>query len=241
MRRRSKILIGVGAVVVLAVVGGILYLLLGEGDGPAELSFDDATTTTARASGGSGGSSTTSAVPVAVDGSWVATDGSRAGYRVLEDRLGGAANLEAVGRTDRVTGGFTVSGTTVSDVTFTVDVASISSDSGLRDGQFRGRIMEADRFPTATFAADPIQLDAVPPPDGSTVEVPVTGRLTLRGVTRDVSSTVQVRHTADQVQVLGRIPVRFSDWGIDTPSPPGLSVRDNGTVEFLVVAVKQQG
>ena len=38
------------------------------------------------------------------------------------------------------------------------------------------------------------------------------------------------------MQVLGTIPVLFPDYGIETPSPPGLSVRDNGVVEFLVVA-----
>ena len=68
--------------------------------------------------------STSSVVDESLDGAWVAGPGSQAGYRVMEDRLGGAANLEAVGRTDQVTGGFTVFGTTVTDVSFTVDVAS---------------------------------------------------------------------------------------------------------------------
>jgi len=238
MGGRTKVVIGVAVVAVLVVGAGVAYLLFGGDDGPAKLTFGDATTSTVT---GSGGSSTTAAAATSVDGTWVATDRSQAGYRVLEDRLGGAANIEAVGRTNQVTGGFTVapsgSGATVSDVTVTVDVASITSNSGLRDGRFRSSIMNAEQFPTATFTADPIALAAVPPADGSTTKVPVTGKLTLRGQTRNVSTTLEVKRTASEVQVLGSIPVKFSDYGIDTPSPPGLSVRDNGTVEFLVVAV----
>jgi polyisoprenoid-binding protein YceI len=234
---RTKVILGVAVVAVLAIGAGILYLLFGQDDGPAKLTFGDATTTTAK------GATTSSApaAPAGIEGAWVATDRSQAGYRVLEDRLGGAANVEAVGRTNQVTGGFTVAasgaGAAVSDVSFTVDVASIASNSGMRDGRFRSSIMNADQFPTATFTADPITLTSVPAADGSTVEVPVTGKLTLRGQTRDVTTKLQVKRTATEVQVLGSIPVKFSDYGIDTPSPPGLSVRDNGSVEFLVVAV----
>lgn len=236
MARNTKVIIGVVAVVVVLAGAGLAAVFLVGGDGPEELSFDDATSTTG--ADGDGGSTTTVAaadVPVTLDGPWVATTGSQAGYRVLEDRLGGAANIEAVGRTDQVTGAFTVAGTTVSDVTFTVDVASITSDSGQRDGRFRSSIMNAEEFPTASFVGDPITLDAVPA-DGEVATVPASGRLTLRGVTQDVSVTVEVKRAGSQVQVLGAIPVVFADYGIETPSPPGLSVRDNGVVEFLIVA-----
>jgi hypothetical protein len=51
-----------------------------------------------------------------------------------------------------------------------------------------------------------------------------------------VTVDLQVRRSGDQVQILGSIPVVFADYGIETPQPPGLSVRDQGTVEFLLVA-----
>ena len=55
----------------------------------------------------------------------------------------------------------TVSGTTISAVDLTVDMASISSDRTQRDGQFRSRIMETSQFPTATFKLTaPIDLDS---------------------------------------------------------------------------------
>lgn len=235
-RRGRGIAIG-AAVVVAIVVAGVAALLLTGGDGPEPLSFDDApstsrgdTTTTV-----GGEPAATSGTQDGVDGAWTITSGSQAGYRVLEDRIGGLANVNAVGRTDQVSGGFQVDGTTVTDVEVVVDVASITSDSSLRDGRFRDSIMNTSEFPTATFRASQVDLGAVPA-DGSTVSVPVTGELTLRGASREVTATLEVRRSGDQVQVLGSIPVTFADYGIETPSPPGLSVRDNGTVEFLVVA-----
>lgn len=228
--------IAIGAVVVAVLLAaGVAALLLTGGDGPDPLSFDDVPSTSQEESTTTTGGEPTGPADDGVDGRWTITSGSQAGYRVLEDRIGGLANVNAVGRTDQVTGGFRVEGTTVTDVEVVVDVASITSDSSLRDGRFRDSIMSASEFPTATFRAPQVDLAAVPA-DGSTVSVPVTGELTLRGATREVTTTLEVRRTGNQVQVLGSIPVTFADYGIETPSPPGLSVRDNGTVEFLVVA-----
>lgn len=236
---RGPLIAGIVIVAIIAAV--VAYLLLFAGnDAPDELGFDDATTSAApsTASDTTAPATTGGDVAAATDGRWVATDRSQAGYRVLEDRIGGLQNIEAVGRTNQVTGGFIVSGTTVRDVEFAVDVASITSDSSLRDGRFRGSIMNAAEFPDATFRAATIELGAVPA-DGAEVSVPVQGELTLRGVTETVSTELKVRRAGADVQVLGSIPVVFADYGIETPSPPGLSVRDNGTVEFLIVAARE--
>lgn len=236
MSRNSKIVLAVVAVLVVVGGGVAALLLLGGGDGPEELTFDDATSTTADGgttsapSGGATGGDE-------LDGTWVLSDRSTAGYRVLEDRIGGLANIEAVGRTNKVTGGFTVAGEQVSDITATVDVASITSDSSFRDGAFRTRIMDAEQFPTATFTAQPVTVTQLPA-DGATVEIPVDGTLTLKGEARPVTTTLQVKRAGAELQILGSIPVTFSDFGIETPQPPGLSVRDNGTVEFLLVATR---
>jgi polyisoprenoid-binding protein YceI len=235
---RNRTLAVVGAVVAVVLVAVVAVLLTSGGDAPEELDFDDAASTTTSADRST--TTTAAGAAAATDGRWTITDRSQAGYRVLEDRLGGVQNIEAVGRTNQVTGGFEVAGTTVSDVEVVVDVASITSDSGLRDGQFRGRIMSADQFPTATFTIAAVELDEVPE-EGATASVPVTGELTLRGTTREVTTTLEVRRLAGEVQILGSIPVTFADFGIETPSPPGLSVRDEGTVEFLVVAVPEPG
>ena len=107
---------------------------------------------------------------------------------MLEDRIGGLQNIEAVGRTDAVSGGFTVAGTTVADIRAEVQVATITSDSTFRDGRFAGSIMDTAAFPTATFTAPQATLPSLPA-DGETVTVPVSGELTLKGVTRPVGVT----------------------------------------------------
>lgn len=235
MSRGAKIVVGVAVAVVALVAASVLALgVLGGSDGPEELTFADAPSTTGAPAGSE--STLPPATPDTLDGTWVVSGGSQAGYRVLEDRIGGLQNIEAVGRTGDVSGGFTVAGTTVSDIRAEVQVATITSDSTFRDGRFAGSIMDTATFPTATFTAPQATLPSEPA-DGETVTVPVAGELTLKGVTRPVSVDLQVQRSGGQVQILGSVPVVFADYGIETPQPPGLSVRDEGTVEFLLIAV----
>ena len=167
------------------------------------------------------------------DGDWVPTDASEFGYRVEEVLAG--VNTTAVGRSNEISGLMTVAGTTVPVVDIEVQVASITSDESRRDGQFVGRIMSADEFPTATFTlTQPIELGAVPT-DGANVTASATGNLTLRGVTNEVTFDVTAQANGEQIGVLGSIPVLFSDYGIDNPSFGGVKTEDNGLVEFVLV------
>lgn len=170
----------------------------------------------------------------AADGSsWITTDASELGYRVKEILFG--VDTEGVGRTNDVDGTITIDGTQVTSGEFTVDVASITSDEGRRDGQFRGRIMSTDDFPEATFfLTEPIEL-GTEPVDGTEVATSATGRLTLRGVTNPVTFDVDARLENDRIGVLGNIPVVFADYGIPNPSTGGISTEDHGLLEFVLV------
>jgi polyisoprenoid-binding protein YceI len=65
------------------------------------------------------------------------------------------------------------------------------------------------------------------------VKTIATGTLTLHGVTRDVAVPVQARWTADRIEVVGSLPIRFADYGIQTPNIGGfVTVEDQGTMEF---------
>jgi polyisoprenoid-binding protein YceI len=164
---------------------------------------------------------------------WVATDSSQVGYRVQEVLFG--VDTTAVGRTNQVDGTLTVDGTQVTGVDFTVDVASITSDESRRDSQFRGRVMSADEFPTATFTlTQPIEL-GVTPTDGAEVTAQATGDLTLRGVTNSVTFEVTAKQDNGLIGVQGSIPVVFNDYGIANPSNGGVTTEDHGLVEFILV------
>lgn len=164
---------------------------------------------------------------------WVSTDSSQVGYRVQEVLFG--VDTTAVGRTNQIDGTLTIDGTQVTAVDFTVDVASIKSDESRRDSQFRGRVMSADEFPTATFTlTQPIEL-GVTPTDGAEVTAQATGDLTLRGVTKSVTFEVTAKQDNGLIGVQGSIPVVFNDYGIANPSNGGVTTEDHGLVEFILV------
>ena len=118
---------------------------------------------------------------------------------------------------------------------FTVDMSTVSSDEGRRDSQFRGRIMEVDQFPTATFVlTQPIDFVQIPA-EGGTVTAQATGDLTLHGVTLEVSFEVKATFKNGRIGVLGQIPVKFEDYSIDNPSFGPVSTEDNGLLEFVLV------
>jgi len=166
---------------------------------------------------------------------WVITEGSELGYRVAEVLFG--VNTEGVGRTSDVTGGITIEGSTMTAASFEVDVASITSDDGRRDGQFRGRIMETDRFPTANFVlTSPVELGTTAV-DGAEATVVVAGDLTMHGVTRPVTVEVTARIADGRLGVLGTIPVVFTDFDIVDPSLPAITVEPDGLIEFVLVLI----
>jgi polyisoprenoid-binding protein YceI len=111
----------------------------------------------------------------------------------------------------------------------------VTSDSGNRDNQFRGRIMDVATHPTATFRlTEPIDFGAVPDAEAP-VTATATGDLTLRGSTNSVTFEVQARLIRSTIEALGDIPIVFADYGIPNPSGGPARVSDEGTLEFLLV------
>jgi polyisoprenoid-binding protein YceI len=252
--RGKKVLLWIGGAVVamvLLVVGGTwVYIHLIKDDAPAKLTLEtndtSASASTTPASDGSsattaasaGGAATTagSASSGSIDGSWAASDQSLLGYRVKEVLFG--QSTEAVGRTDAITGSLTIAGSTVDKGDFTVDMTTVKSDSGNRDRQFNGRIMDTTSFPTSTFAlTKPIDLGSVPA-EGQTVTASATGDLTLHGTTKSVTFDVQAQLKDGDIEVNGTIPVAFADYGIPNPTFGPASTEDNGVLEFLLVFTK---
>lgn len=171
-----------------------------------------------------------SVTPQELQGEWRVGDGSFAGYRVREVLNG--TNVTVTGRTEQVTGALTVSDAALTSASIEVDVASIATDSGSRDSYFRGTAMRAGKFPTATFElTEPVVADAIPQP-GAPQRTRATGELTLAGVTRVVTVELQAMLHGTTGQVVGVIPITFTDFGVDAPKLGFVSVEDAGSVEF---------
>ena len=118
---------------------------------------------------------------------------------------------------------------------FTVEVATITSDSSRRDSQFSGPIMDTATHPTATFVlTSPIELGAIPA-DGEQITVQATGDLTLRGTTNSVTFPLTAEYANGRNGVFGNIPIVFADYGIPNPSNGFAVTGDDGLLEFVLV------
>ncbi len=249
----------IGVLAVVAVAGGLIAWRVITTDSPDKLDATDLSERVAGTTTDDGGADATAAdgngevagtMPAATDpvpatdtspvdasagfdGDWVPTTASEFGYRIDEVLAG--VNVTAVGRGNDITGVLTIDGTTATAIDVEIQVATIESDDGRRDGQFRGRIMETDQFPTATFSlTSPIDFGEIPD-EGEQITVAATGDLTLHGVTREVTFELTAEATAGRIGVLGSIPVLFSDYDIANPSFGAVTTEDNGLLEFVLV------
>jgi polyisoprenoid-binding protein YceI len=227
---RQKWLIAAVAAVVVIVVGGFIAIKAVEGGSTKVLTLPNVTSVTTAS--GSTDTSSASTAAVNVDGTWKVSSGSTAGYRVQET-LFGVSNT-AVGRTSAVTGSITISGTTVSTGSFSVDLTQVASDRSERDGQFQGRIMDTATFPTATFKlTKSIDLSTLPT-NGVKVTATATGDLNMHGVTKSVTFPVTAQRNGSTIQAVGSIPITFADWNISNPSGGPATTGNTGTLEFLL-------
>ena len=243
----KKIVIAVVALVVVIVGGSFIYAKV---INKADDAFDNqqvkerlaATTTATIASDTTDPTDTTAGDPVAtavtvlrdgVEGDWAIAATSEVGYRVDESING--FDSTANGRTQAITGTFTIGGTSVSAGEFTVDMTTFKSDESRRDKQFNSRVMAVSEFPTATFVLTaPIDFQQVPA-DGTTITASATGDLTLHGVTKSVTFDVDATFQYGRVGVLGNIPVLFSDYDIANPSFATVTTEDHGSLEFILI------
>ncbi|HEX5097146.1 MAG TPA: YceI family protein [Acidimicrobiia bacterium] len=238
MRKPWKWIVGAVVVVAIAlVVGPWVYINFIQEDAPPELQLTDATANTTDATRAPGSTSATTAPETAgatgIDGTWNVGEGSTAGYRAKEVLFG--QDADAAGRTDQVTGSMEISGTTVTTGSFEVDMASVESDQSNRDDAYRGRIMNVDQFPTSTFElTTPIELGSIPE-EGVAIHPQATGDITIHGVTKTVTIDLDAQLIDGKIEVVGHLPVKWSDFDIDDPSGGPATVTDNGQMEFKLV------
>jgi polyisoprenoid-binding protein YceI len=93
--------------------------------------------------------------------------------------------------------------------------------------------VDSDSFPMASFTfTNPVAL--VRPAPGQPQSFTATGELMLHGVTKIVTVTLDAVLTGHGGQVTGRIPITFSDFGVQAPNIEFVTVEGTGSVEFLL-------
>jgi polyisoprenoid-binding protein YceI len=218
-RKSGFIIAGVIVLVVLlAGAGAIAWYAFGD-DAPPPPELADAPAAEPQSAG-------------SPDGTWtLAPKPGYVGYRVEEIFAGETLRKDAVGRTKEVTGTIVFANDQLQSVNITANADALESDRAPRDSFLRSNALETDRFPTGTFVAENPGLPA-PPPSGKAFDVPLTGDLTLHGVTRRITLQLRARRVGDRIDVVGTAPVAFADYGIETPSTPIVKTEDHGDLEI---------
>src|SRR5213594_5028065 len=225
-------LVAVAALVVLGAAGAYAYFFSSLRTAPPQLAL---TSPSANAS-----PSASSTAGAAGSGTWVVGSGSLAGYRVTEQFVGQSSSHEAVARTGAVSGQMTIaqsgSGYQLTSGQITVQLsglASVDSVAGYnvtnRD-RIVQRSLDVQSYPTAVFEAEGVTLPAGAD-SGQTVTFPVTGDLTIHGVTRTVTATVQLRVVNGTPQLVATIQTNMTDFGVQPPSIGFTTVQPAVTVE----------
>jgi polyisoprenoid-binding protein YceI len=135
-------------------------------------------------------------------------------YRILPEasKLGFYATsrlANADGRFQRFGGEVVVdpADLTTARIAVKVDAASIDTGIGKRDNHLRSEdFLHVERFPAITFESVRVE--------GAGRRVLLVGRLTLHGVTKEVTVPVEVSVAAGRVEARGQFDIKRTDYGI---------------------------
>ena len=148
-----------------------------------------------------------------VDGvTFVVAEGSEVTFTVEEQLTRLPLPIEAVMRTEELSGEFRVDG---SPVTITVDLHSLQSDQNRRDQYVRGRMFPD--HPTATFTVDGDRAFPDGFTDGDEVMTQVEGTVNIRGMEFPLTFDITARDDGDVVRLLGETTFTWADLGMDEP------------------------
>jgi len=238
-RRLSVGLIAVAVLLALAGGGVYVYFFSSLRTSPQQLGLQTASPAAS--------ASSTSSPSTGLAGAWTVTTGSRAGYRVKELFAGQSTKHEAVARTSQVSGGITIagdatSGYQISAITVTANLTALHSvdqvagrDVSQRDGVV-SRQLEVQQFPNATFTAT--SADIPGPVTASTVSTTIQGELTVHGVTKAVTATVQSQVAGGNIEVAGSVMTDMGQFNVSPPFAPFVTVDTQVVVEFDIFLTK---
>ncbi len=242
-RRHRKWWILGGAAALLVVAGVAVWYLVFRDTAPPAVNIEKASESVDNNKTGS-----KSGIGSSLDGTWKVDtsvgsfdDFSSAfvGYRVNEELVGVGAQT-AFGRTPDVSGTLVVKDNKATTVDIKANLSTLQSDESFRDGAIRDQALQTNQFPEATFTlTKPIDFRTVPA-EGKTVKVDGTGKLTLHGVTKNVTVPLEAKLANGVIVVIGQIDILFADFDILKPvALRVLSIEDRGVMEFQLFFSKK--
>jgi polyisoprenoid-binding protein YceI len=152
----------------------------------------------------------------------VVPEKSEARYRVREQLANVSLPNDAIGKTNAITGQIVgkMDGTIVSaESQFVVDVTTLKSDQGMRDGFIQRTPLQTSQYPTVTFVPTSAQgLPLIPPvPESGAFQL--IGDLTIRDVTRPVTWEATCKLESNQTEGLctATTSFTFDDFQLEQP------------------------
>jgi polyisoprenoid-binding protein YceI len=103
------------------------------------------------------------------------------------------------------------------DVVFQVPIKSFKFEKALMRDHFNENYMESDKFPKAEFKGKIAGMENVNFGKDGTYNVKTVGKLTIHGVTKDVSLPGTVTVKGNSITANSKFSVRTADYNIDIP------------------------
>ena len=187
----------------------------------------------------------TSAAPTATAGSalaWTVSDKSKATVKVREQLAALPLPSDAVLVASGAKGSFQINadGTFASGSQVSFDVSSLTSDQSLRDNFVKQTVLGTRQFPTATFVPTSATGLILPLAASGHFTFKLTGKMTIHGVTKDVTFDVDATRAAGSLTATATLnpTFKFEDFGMSQPAAPGrvISVVDDIKLTIDLIA-----
>ena len=170
------------------------------------------------------------------------TTGTEVRYRVRERLVGRDLDNDAVGVTRAVHGQIALDadGAVVpAESKITIDVTGLKSDQDRRDNFVRRRLLVTDSNPTVVFEPTGIRGGPKTIPTSGNATFTIVGNLTVKGVTKPTTWTVNARYLPTAVVGTAATAFTFNDFSITQPKVPILlsvadTIRLEGDFNFAV-------
>ena len=167
---------------------------------------------------------------------------STASYSVYENLIfQNKPNNDAIGTTHSITGNFQIqtgNSPQVSGMKITVDLRTLQSDSGMRDGHVQDALDTTD-YPYATFISVSTQGLPAVYTNGQTVNFKLLGNLTMHGKTNAETFTVQGKVSGNTITGTASSTIYMTDFGIQPPDLANIAIVQNKVVITLDFTAQQ--
>jgi polyisoprenoid-binding protein YceI len=120
-------------------------------------------------------------------------------------------------------------------VVIVVPMAKVTTGIGVRDTHMHEKYLETPKYPTAELVVPRPGLKF--PADGASVDATAPGTMTIHGKSRPVTFHYKAVRKGKAYDVQGDVHVNMNDYGIETPTYLGITVKPpvDITVSFRLV------